>query len=191
VGSAARIPESTDIQAQLQRILADPSFQRTRQLSALLSYLVEQTLAGHGDALKAVAIAQSVFRRDESFDAQTDTIVRVEAGRLRRRLAQYYESAGCDDPLVIEIPKGGYKPKFQDQRAKAEALTQSRSLEDRPEAVVAARMPLSTAGNIGRWLMFAALLAVILLLVLRQGGRQDVTSPVDVKPFVMVIPVAH
>jgi len=78
----------SEIEAQLQRILAAECFQSTPQLSALLSYLVERTLAGQFEDLKAVAIAQAVFRRDESFDAQTDTIVRVEAGRLRRRLAR-------------------------------------------------------------------------------------------------------
>ena len=105
---AEQAQSSSEVEEQLQRILADPSFQSAPKLSALLCYLVERTQAGQIDDLKAVAIAQAVFGRDDSFDAQTDTIVRVEAGRLRRRLAQYYEGNGLNDPLVIDIPKGAY-----------------------------------------------------------------------------------
>ncbi len=111
---AERDQPNSEIDEQLQRILTDPGFQSAPQLSKLLTYLVERALVGQADDFKATAIAKAVFRRDDSFDAQTDTIVRVEAGRLRRRLAKYYEGDGLNDPLVIDIPKGGYTPRFSE-----------------------------------------------------------------------------
>jgi TolB-like protein/Tfp pilus assembly protein PilF len=77
-----------------------------------LSFVVEETLAGRGDRLKAFSIAREVYGRDETFDARSDAVVRVEAGRLRRRLAAYYERAGRSDPVRIDLPKGGYTPTF-------------------------------------------------------------------------------
>ena len=72
--------------------------------------MVEELLAGRADRLKGYAIATEVFDRDDSFDPQTDPVVRLEARRLRRALEHYYLTAGRDDPIRIEIPKGGYAP---------------------------------------------------------------------------------
>jgi len=77
-----------------------------------LRFVVEEKLAGRGDRLKAFTIAREVYGRDENFDPRTDTNVRVDAGRLRSRLASYYESGGCNDPVRIDVPKGGYTPVF-------------------------------------------------------------------------------
>ena len=62
--------------------------------------------------MKAYTIALEVLGRDDSFDPQIDPVVRMEAGRLRQRLERYYVGAGQDDPVRIEIPKGGYVPTF-------------------------------------------------------------------------------
>jgi len=75
----------------------------------VLRFAVE-TLAGRAERLKAYAIALEVFGRDPAFDAQNDPVVRMEAGKLRRRLERYDLGAGRDDPVRIEIPKGGYGP---------------------------------------------------------------------------------
>ena len=80
---------------------------------AFLRFIVEETLAGRGDRIKAYTIATSVLGRDEAFDPQSDPIVRIEASRLRRSLERYYLIAGQDDPIRIDIPKGGYVPSFQ------------------------------------------------------------------------------
>jgi len=73
-----------------------------------LRYVVEQTLAGQGERLKGYTIAVEVFARPPDFDAQTDPLVRVEAGRLRRRLIEYYADEGRDDPVRLELPRGSY-----------------------------------------------------------------------------------
>ena len=101
-----------EIRAELDRILASGTFARSRRLSTLLEYLVSESLSGQGDKIKATTIAIEVFGRGVNFDQQNDPIVRVEAGRLRQRLADYYHESGRDDPVLIEIPKGAYRPRF-------------------------------------------------------------------------------
>jgi TolB-like protein/Tfp pilus assembly protein PilF len=97
----------------LARILASPAFKGSLRRRNFLSYIVEQTLAGAASRLKAFDIAVAVLGRDESFDPQSDPIVRLEARRLRRDLEHYYLTEGSDDPVRIAIPKGGYVPVFE------------------------------------------------------------------------------
>jgi TolB-like protein len=85
---------------------------------------VQETLAGRGDRLKGYSIAVQVFERPADFDAQTDPLVRVEAGRLRRRLAEYYQSQGRDDAVRIELPRGGYTPVFVRHLPEAAAIVE-------------------------------------------------------------------
>jgi adenylate cyclase len=101
------------IQVQLERILASRAFDASRRNRAFLRFIVEETLAGRGDRIKAYTIATSVLGRDEAFDPQADPIVRIEASRLRRSLERYYLMAGQEDPIRIDIPKWGYVPSFQ------------------------------------------------------------------------------
>lgn len=98
--------------AQLALILNSADFDATGRERRFLSHVVEETLEGRGDRIKAYSIAVEVFGRDMSFDPQTDPIVRIEAGHLRRGLERYYLTAGHNDPVLITIPKGGYVPTF-------------------------------------------------------------------------------
>ena len=117
----------------LERVLASPEFIRSRRINAFLHYVVEETLAGRSERLKAFTIAMDIYERDESFDPRTDTIVRVEAGRLRRRLKHYYATAGRNDPVRIELATGGYTPKFH-ARNGAENDIDGESVENRRDA---------------------------------------------------------
>ena len=110
-----RQPLPSETRSQLERIVASPTFQASERRKALLRYLVEEALAGRADRLKGFAIAVAVFGRDESFDPQTDSIVRLEARRLRRDLDGYYVAAGSRDAVRISIPKGGYGPSFENR----------------------------------------------------------------------------
>lgn len=103
------------VQEQLERILASPDFDAPERNRRFLRYVVEEALAGRGERIKAYGIAVAVFDRDDSFDAQSDPIVRIEASRLRRSLERYYLLAGQNDPVRIEIPKGAYVPAFHRQ----------------------------------------------------------------------------
>ena len=95
---------------QLERVLASPGFSRNERLSRFLRFVVEQHLAGKDDELKESVIAVEVLGRSPDHDPKQDSIVRTEAARLRVRLSEYYLGDGKDDPLVIELPKGGYVP---------------------------------------------------------------------------------
>ena len=103
-----REPSAAEVQAQLERILASRCFEQATRGSRFLRYAVEQTLAGHGERLKGYTIAVEAFDRPEDFDAQSDPLVRVEAGRLRRRLIEYYATEGQQDRVRIELPRGSY-----------------------------------------------------------------------------------
>ena len=101
------------MRTQLLRILGSSEFVIPERGRRFLKFVVEETLAGRGDRLKAYTIATQIFGRDESFDAQSDPLVRIEAGRIRRALERYYLVAGKNDLIVTTIPKGGYVPTFE------------------------------------------------------------------------------
>ena len=100
------------VNAAVVRILSSANFDASERNRNFLTYVVEQTLAGRAERIKAYNIATAVFGRDERFDPQLDSIVRIEAGRLRRSLERYYLTDGRDDRLKIEIPRGSYVPVF-------------------------------------------------------------------------------
>ena len=79
-------------------------------MSRFLKFVVEQTLAGEGERLKEYVIGVEVFDRDADYDPRLDAIVRVEAARLRTKLAEYYAGDGRSDAVVLSLPKGGYAP---------------------------------------------------------------------------------
>ncbi len=100
------------VREELRKIVASAGFTATERTRKLLEFLVAEALAGRGSRIKAYCIGTGVFGRPESFDPQKDPIVRIEAARLRRELEHYYLTDGIDDPIVIDIPKGGYVPRF-------------------------------------------------------------------------------
>jgi len=99
--------------AELQAVLQSPVFVRSPALSHLLSYLCEKTFAGETDQIKEYSVALDVFDRQDSFDQDTDSIVRVQANRLRKRLSEYYARDGAAHTIHITIPVGQYVPMFQ------------------------------------------------------------------------------
>ena len=101
------------IREQLRRILDSSDFDASARNRRFLGFVVEETLSGGSARIKAYTIATSVFDRGADFDPQLDSIVRIEAGRLRRSLENYYLRAGADDPVRISIPKGSYVPTFR------------------------------------------------------------------------------
>lgn len=100
------------IRAGLDRVLVSDAFRAAPQLSAFLSFVVERTVEGRAAELKGYTIAVEGLGRPADFNPQLDPIVRVEAGRLRRALTQYYAGDGRGDPVQISMPVGGYVPVF-------------------------------------------------------------------------------
>lgn len=108
----AAIPPA-DVTAALGRVLRSVAFARSPQLQRFLGFVVEETLAGRGERLKEYVIGLEVFSRPASYDPRTDSLVRVEARRLRVALASYYSGEGRDDTVVVELHKGCYVPSFR------------------------------------------------------------------------------
>jgi TolB-like protein len=105
-------PDPQAVRAELERILASAPFAASHRSQRFLTYVVEKSFDPGSDALKEYTIAVDVFERDASYDSSIDATVRVEAGRLRSRLHEYYAEDGKHDPLIIDIPKGGYRAVF-------------------------------------------------------------------------------
>jgi TolB-like protein/Tfp pilus assembly protein PilF len=102
------------IRAHLERVVESDIFRNADRLKRFLRHIVVESLEGRADTLKEYALGTEVFDRKASFDPRIDPIVRVEAGRLRNRLKQYYEATGTPDGLRIDLPKGGYIPIYSE-----------------------------------------------------------------------------
>jgi len=131
--------ETAELEAQraeLEAVLRSEQFMRAPTLAHLLRYLCERLFAGEARQIKEYSVGVEVFHRGASFDQDADSIVRVEANRLRKRLATYYAGEGATHRLHITIPLGQYVPEF-----KAVAV--------QPEESEAAPACLPTAGGPG------------------------------------------
>src|SRR3954466_11782882 len=96
------------VRSQLQTILATEAFRRSARSGRLLQKIVEYTLGDRADELKEYSLALDVFDRPPSFDPRVDPIVRVEVGRLRKKLREYYETEGSERPIRITLPLRRY-----------------------------------------------------------------------------------
>lgn len=155
---------------QLAQILDSADFDATDRERRFLSYVVNETLSGRGERIKAYSIAVEVFGRDASFDPQADPIVRVEAGHLRRALERYYLTAGLADPIRISIPKGAYVPTFSvhgTRSAGAQEPSATPTLVPAP-ASVGFKLPVIIAT--------AILIAVVLMVWWRVDSPRSVAS---------------
>lgn len=106
-------PAAPAVRDLLERVIRSETFARSDRARKLLHYLVEREQAGDAERLKGFAIAMDVFGKDADFDPSTDAVVRVQAGRLRELLSQYYAGEGAEDGVRIQIPRGGYVPNYQ------------------------------------------------------------------------------
>src|SRR3989441_5932225 len=160
----APIAEREQFLVQIDRLIGSHVLHGSESLCKLLRYLAEHALHHPGAPLKEYQIATEVFGRPADFDPQSDSTIRVQAGRLRMKLAEYYSSEGADDPIIVEVPKGTYVLSFH-QRAHAPVR------EFRPE-VAPAPPKVRRAVIIALSVLLAAALAVIVVL----GGKREKTQ---------------
>lgn len=113
VGEQEARPSPEEMQYHLALVLQSPTFERSPRMQRFLRYLCEEMFSGRGLLLKEYSIAVSVFDKPDDFDPGTSATVRVEAGRLRRLLAQYQAEHGHLNSIVLSVPKGGYIPVFE------------------------------------------------------------------------------
>ncbi|MBL8228562.1 MAG: hypothetical protein JNL98_08795 [Bryobacterales bacterium] len=102
-----------EVTAHLERILAGRRFALAERNGRFLRYVVEATLDGKSGEIKETVIATEVYGRRADYDPKADSIVRVEATRLRQKLHSYYQSEGQGDAIRIHIPCGTYVPRFE------------------------------------------------------------------------------
>lgn len=153
------------IRAQLQSILNSEALASSPRASRLLRFLVEHTLEARKEPLKEYVIGLAVFDKDESFDPQIDSIVRVEASRLRTKLRKYYEESGQGNPIHIELPKRGYVPVF----LRADEGTAGRPTRDASQSTPSNEVPARTAFARGRLLPWYGLAAGVFALSVAVG----------------------
>ncbi len=108
--SASRGPDTSEARRYLEKILASHAFARAPRVQQFLRFVVEETLDGRAAGINEPLVAARVFHLDGSFDPRKNSIVRAEATHVRRRLRNYYQSAGGSDSVIIDLPPGGYMP---------------------------------------------------------------------------------
>jgi len=114
------LTERAQYQAEIEKLIASHTLHGSESLCKLLRYLGRQALDQPGVPVKEYQIATEVFGRQADFDPQLDSMVRVQAGRLRTKLTEYYNTEGASDRIMVELPKGSYAVAFQ-ERAKTSA----------------------------------------------------------------------
>ena len=154
---ASEGPSPQECLAQVDRLISSPLLQRSENLCRLVQYLAVQTLNSPTHHLKEYQIATEALGRSPDFDPQLDASVRVLAGRLRSRLAEYYKSAGAHDPILVDVPKGTYTLSFE----RRTDLPEPRSSAAEP---VPASLESTARFGIQRGVVIAlAILAIVLL----------------------------
>ena len=192
------MPEPRAVRAELERILASAPFAGSHRGQRFLRYVVENSFEEAHESLKEYAIAVEVFERDPSYDPAIDATVRVEAGRLRARLREYYDEQGRNDSLVIEIPKGGYRATFVEREvsgsAPAPADPQRLAAEALQTPPLAPKIPAAPAQAPGilrrmlRWEVAAAFVLCAFLGWALLGHNQHPRSAASAKtPIVLAV----
>jgi hypothetical protein len=110
---------------EVDKVIKSHSLRGSESLCKLLQYLAKQALDHPGVPIKEYQIATEVYARHSDFDPQADSTIRVQVGRLRLKLAEYYGSEGTSDPVVVKIPKGSYHLVFEPRQAEAPRRTES------------------------------------------------------------------
>jgi TolB-like protein len=169
-----------DVRAQLERILASPGFANAERASRFLRYVVERTMAGEGDQLKEYVIGRAVFDRGDDYDPRIDSIVRVEAGRLRSKIDEYYSGPGRSDGILISLRRGSYAPAFESsaQAASSDAV----AVKDNENDAAPAETRVSRSRSRSRLRLGLGLVAAGAVIVLLAWGAGLWATPEPAPP---------
>src|SRR5579864_1946336 len=114
----AMVLELEATHAQIQRILQSRAFRTSEIHRNLLSYLAEKSVSGSADGLKEYTVGLDVFAKPDSYDPRQESTVRMHVARLRQKLGEYYRTEGLEDPILVDLPKGGFKLTFEPREAR-------------------------------------------------------------------------
>ena len=173
------IEEREQLLQQIDKLVKSPTFRHSDVLCRALHYLAEHSLEHPGMSVKEYQLATEVFGRPSSFDSQSDSTIRVQVGRLRMKLAEYYSSEGSHDPILVEVPKGSYALSFRHREEPSTTFSKGAEGQHQPEEL--------GARNIGRqWLIGVMTLSLLLIAALtlnivqfadrRKADAQQVTG---------------
>lgn len=174
---------------QVERLINSPTLHGSESLCKLLRYLAKHALEHPGVSLKEYQIATEVFGRQPDFDPQLDSMVRVQAGRLRSKLSEYYASEGASDPVWIELPKGTYVLSFHHGPPHLARGPSNGSHDSRPdvrtEAAPASPTPrkwIYAVATLSTLLGLSALVIVLLLLPRSKNGESTAAGELPSVP---------
>lgn len=159
-----KITDKTVIASALERVTNSPEFKDSKRSKQLLNYIVEKYLAGETAQINGTTIAQDVLGAGIDFDPSTNPIVRVQAGRLRKLLSEYYRRSGKKDNVLIYVSKGQYAPQFGERN------------ELQPIIAAPKNTRTYTAREIAKWFAIG-LTTLVLLVSLFYSLRNDQTNP--------------
>lgn len=161
------MPLETDPRWQLaERIAGSASFQRSKRVRDFLLFICQRSLQDHDTPIREPEIRRAVFGRSGDAEDPDDTLVRVQASQLRKRLQVYFSTEGADEPVIIEVPKGSYSPVFK-----------PRPVEAAPPPVAAGPVPPPPAPSLARRfalpLLAMILAGLCLVLFLQNRALRD------------------
>jgi hypothetical protein len=138
------------IRAQVARIVQNRNLKLSEGQGRLLSYLAEKSIAGEADDLKEYVVGVDAFGKPPSYDPRQESVVRTQVARLRQKLADYYNTEGASDPVLVDLPKGGFKVNFEERPPAPEAPTEeaTRAGWRLREKVLAAAVVLAVASAV-------------------------------------------
>ena len=169
--------------AQIEKLVGSPVLHGSESLCKLLRYLAKHALDHPGTPIKEYQIATEVFARSDDFDPQLDSMVRVQAGRLRAKLAEYYGANGTEDGIVVELPKGTYVLAFHHRNPVSKThpgATVEPDLQE-PRTAQGQRRWFATALSLGVLLVIAGL-TILGLLWSRNSAQAGFSRDGEVAP---------
>lgn len=169
----AHLPVPDQYLEQIDRLAGSHTLHGSESLCKLLRYLATHALTRPGVPLKEYEIATEVFHRPADFDPQLDSTIRVQAGRLRLKLAEYYGAEGAADPILVDLPKGGYLLTFQ-HRTAASHMGLSVAPLNRERRQTASRKWVTTV--LVLVVLLAAAIGVILTMVANRTSAEAIAA---------------
>lgn len=167
---------------QVDRLLASSHFRNSRRYSDFLRFVATKTAEGNADILKERTIGIEVFGREPNFDTSGDSIVRVAAAEVRKRIAQYYQEEGHELELRVELPSGSYVAHFRRPPKQTPAIV---TLPDSSQAVEpeAITNGIRTRTVLSRWKVSAIVATSLLLVVIAASFALRARSDTRINRF--------
>src|SRR5579871_5762873 len=173
------VAENEAVQVQVERILHSEDLRGSEVLRRLLRFLAEKTATGEADELKEYIVAIDGLGKPPTYDPRHNSAVRIQVGRLRQKLADYYRGEGRFDPIIIDLPKGRFKLKFEYRNS---PVPSDQASEEDPEVMPSVE-PAETRVSPSGWRktlvgfsIAASLCALAVAILVYAGYRWGATS---------------